>query len=63
MITIVPKDFVVQPLSDTERPKGRTTCGVCGLSWDDDQPTTWTPTPGGRCPFEYFHGNENFSEK
>jgi hypothetical protein len=25
------------------------------LSWDDDIATTWTPVPGGRCPFEYFH--------
>lgn len=31
------------------------TCGHCGLSWDDSIPTEWTPTPSARCPFEYFH--------
>lgn len=31
------------------------TCGTCGRSWDDGKVTGWTPTPSGRCPFEYFH--------
>lgn len=31
------------------------TCGSCGLSWDDSIPTSWTPAPSGRCPFEYQH--------
>lgn len=52
---VIPKDFPVQPLKPGENPPGKTTCGTCGLSWDDDLPTTWTPTPSGRCPFEYFH--------
>jgi hypothetical protein len=35
------------------------TCHTCWLSWDDSIPTTWTPAPSARCPFEYFHrGNE-----
>lgn len=51
----VPADFAVQPLKDGEEPKGKTTCGHCGLSWDDDKQTGWTPVPSGRCPFEYFH--------
>jgi len=46
----VPKDFPVQP-----DPNGNATCGVCGLSWDDDVVTSFTPVPAGRCPFEYFH--------
>jgi hypothetical protein len=25
------------------------------LSWDDSIPTSYTPAPSGRCPFEYFH--------
>ena len=31
------------------------TCGSCGLTWDDGVITSMTPTPSGRCPFEYFH--------
>lgn len=31
------------------------TCGTCGRSWDDTEPTAWTPAPAGRCPFEYMH--------
>jgi hypothetical protein len=51
----IPSDFAVQPLKRGEDPPGKTTCGHCGLSWDDDKPTQWTPVPSGRCPFEYFH--------
>jgi hypothetical protein len=54
----VPADFEVQPLGADENPPGKTTCGNCGLSWDDDIPTTWTPVPSGRCPFEYYHIHE-----
>mgnify|MGYP007044121884 CR=1 FL=1 len=28
------------------------TCGECGRSWDDSIPTSMTPAPSGRCPFE-----------
>lgn len=31
------------------------TCGTCGRTWDDAHGSTWTPTPSGRCPFEYWH--------
>lgn len=55
----VPKDFPVQPLKPDESAKDRCTCGTCGLSWDDGKPTEWTPTPAGRCPFEYFHEVED----
>lgn len=51
----IPSTFPVRPLSQDEDPKGKCTCGNCGLSWDDDAGTPWTPVPGGRCPFEYFH--------
>lgn len=30
-------------------------CLVCGLEWNNAEPTSMTPTPGGRCPFEWFH--------
>jgi len=30
-------------------------CLHCGRAWDDDKPTQWTPSPGARCPFEYWH--------
>lgn len=51
----IPKDFAVRPLRVGQEAKNRTTCGECGLTWDDDISTAWTPSPGGRCPFEYFH--------
>jgi hypothetical protein len=51
----IPADFPVQPLKPGEPAEDRTTCGTCGLSWDDAKLTAWTPTPSGRCPFEYFH--------
>lgn len=54
----VPKDFEVQPLKPGENPPGKATCGTCNLSWDDDKPTSWTPAPSGRCPFEYYHNPE-----
>lgn len=30
-------------------------CTTCGRAWDDDKPTSLTPTPSGRCPFEHMH--------
>lgn len=36
-------------------PKGWAQCGTCGRSWNDDKSTSVTPTPSGRCPFEYEH--------
>lgn len=51
----IPKDWEVQPLKPGQPAKDRATCGHCGLSWDDGISTSMTPTPSGRCPFEYFH--------
>jgi len=36
-------------------PANFTRCGTCGRAWDDDKSTGLTPTPSGRCPFEYWH--------
>lgn len=30
-------------------------CGHCGRVWDDSHVSGVTPTPAGRCPFEYSH--------
>lgn len=51
----IPANFPVQPLKEGETAISKATCGTCGLSWDDGKSTEWTPTPAGRCPFEYFH--------
>lgn len=51
----IPKDYEVQPLERGQKAKDKATCGHCGLSWDDGEVTGITPTPSGRCPFEYFH--------
>jgi hypothetical protein len=59
MITI-PSDFEVQPIDPKDpNAKDPATCGTCGLSWDDGVSTSWTPAPSGRCPFEYFHEEED----
>ena len=34
-------------------------CGECGRAWIDSIITSVTPSPGGRCPFEYEH-NEGY---
>ena len=39
---------------DPNNPKA-TVCGTCGRGWDDSISTSVTPTPAGRCPFEYEH--------
>ncbi len=51
----IPVDFPVRPLKPGDIATDKMTCGTCGLSWDDAIPTTWTPVPSARCPFEYFH--------
>jgi hypothetical protein len=51
----IPKDFPVKPISDEAEAKDRSTCGACGLSWDDGVITHMTPAPAARCPFEAFH--------
>lgn len=35
------------------------TCGHCGRSWNDALSSGITPTPSGRCPFEYEHVYED----
>jgi hypothetical protein len=37
--------------------KDAVTCGNCGRTWDNGQSTDLTPTPSGRCPFEYLHAS------
>lgn len=54
----IPEDHPVRPLDDTANAADPATCGTCGLSWDDGISTSMTPTPGARCPFEYFHRDE-----
>lgn len=55
--TRIPKDWPVQPLPPAHDvlPNHVGTCGHCGLAWDDDTPTSMTPAPAARCPFEAFH--------
>jgi hypothetical protein len=31
------------------------TCGNCGMTWNDALITSSTPSPSGRCPYEYIH--------
>lgn len=52
VVEAIPLDFPVVPHKANDK---MATCGHCNLSWDDTIPTSWTPTPSGRCPFEYFH--------
>ena len=35
-------------------------CGHCGRAWVDSIITSVTPTPGGRCPFEYEHDDDGY---
>ena len=53
----IPKDFPVRPLTAAgmHTAGDMATCGTCGLSWDDAIPTSYTPAPAARCPFEVFH--------
>ena len=51
----IPDDFPVKPVSDKSLAEKPTTCGCCGLTWDDSIITSYTPSPSGRCPFEYYH--------
>ena len=40
-------------------PSGWALCGHCGTAWNDDKSTSVTPTPSGRCPFEYDHQHDD----
>lgn len=55
----VPADFPVQPLLPDQTATSRATCGHCGRSWDDAIPTSYTPAPSARCPFEAFHEDDD----
>lgn len=55
----VPDNFSVKELDEDDDAEDRVTCGTCGRSWDDAIPTTWTPAPSGRCPFEYYHADQD----
>lgn len=56
MTVKIPADWPVQPLQGEHPIAARLmTCYTCGNSWDDAVPTSYTPTPSGRCPFENFH--------
>lgn len=55
----------VREVFDTDAydlPLSVATCGECGRSWDNDRASGLTPTPSGRCPFEYDHGTEHDDE-
>lgn len=52
----IPSNYPVKVLRANSKAKDRCTCMTCGRSWDDAIATSMTPTPSGRCPFEYFHG-------
>lgn len=54
-VRAIPSDFPVQPARPGDIASGPSTCGYCGLSWDDSVVTSLTPAPSGRCPFEHFH--------
>jgi hypothetical protein len=55
----VPRNFPVKPLREGTKAyraaKDLLTCGTCDRSWDNAVPTSWTPAPSARCPFESFH--------
>lgn len=61
----IPEDFPVRPLTtQAQRNTAHhpTQDGHCGLWWDDAIPTTYTPTPAARCPFEAFHTEDHKEE-
>jgi len=53
----IPEDHPVQPLTEEEASKAKdpVRCGTCLHFWDDAIPTSMTPAPAARCPFEAFH--------
>lgn len=61
MPTRIPADFPVKVLrpgsSKWFKAKRLATCNTCGRSWDDSIPTSYTPVPSARCPFEHFHAD------
>lgn len=61
--TTIPADFPVRELGPDDPAMDRFTCGTCGRSWDDSIPTSYTPAPSARCPFEYFHESDDEDER
>lgn len=59
----VPDDFPVMELDEDDEAERRATCGTCGRSWDDAIPTSYTPAPSARCPFEAFHGAATWADE
>lgn len=58
LLTAMWSDAITYPvmvLGPTDPATDRVTCGTCGRSWDDAVSTAYTPAPGARCPFEYWH--------
>lgn len=53
--TPIPTGFPVKIVTTDPTNPNHVTCGHCGLTWDDSIPTSYTPAPAARCPFEYFH--------
>lgn len=51
----VPASFPVRVLGVDDPGRRRLRCRTCGRAWDDAVPTSETPAPAGRCPFEHFH--------
>ena len=37
-------------------------CLICKREWDDSIPTSMTPAPIARCPFEWFHDTHPLGE-
>jgi hypothetical protein len=52
-------EYALAFVSFRDLPAGWATCGACGISWNDDKPTVWTPVPSGRCPFEAEHDEDD----
>lgn len=54
-----PEVTLTHPITQDEYPAPPgadiVTCWTCHRSWDDSLPTSLTPAPSARCPFEYEH--------
>lgn len=59
----VPEDHPVQPIDEPTGAAHEATCRTCDRTWDDSTPTSMTPTPSGRCPFEDYHAPEAAEEQ
>lgn len=60
-LVAIPGEHPVRPLftkAEKDAAVDLAQCGTCHHFWDDGIATGWTPTPGGRCPFEEYHQNE-----